>query len=170
MTLATARIEWAGFREATAGCEPRRYPIKDATQLYEGQFVQLDSGGRLKPYAADGSGTDGGVCLGMVLPTPKDVDSATYLLGNTGLSPAPEAIVATGSFFLDNVSVTGASSQTNVGALVYLDANNTAGDHVLTLTGTNNGDPLGRVVKWRTSTYCDIRVLSTEERQGYTLP
>lgn len=165
MALATARVEWNGFRQA-GDDSTQRVEITNATQLYEGQFVQFDSGGRVKPYAADGAGTDGGLILGMVQPTRKDVDSATYLKGDTSLSPPPQAIVFTGGFFLDNVAVTGASSLTNQGALVYLDAANTAGDHTLTLTSTSNGKALGRVVAWRTGTKCDVQVFSYAVRNG----
>lgn len=164
MALATARIEWE-TRESGA-YEAQRFPITNSTQLYEGQFVQLDSGGRVKPYAADAAGTDGGLVLGMVQPTRKDNELATYLLGNTSLSPVPEASVAMGGFTLSNVAVTGASSQTNVGALVYLDAANTAGDRTLTLTSTSNGTAAGEVVAWRTSTRCDVRIFSYAERRA----
>ena len=164
MALATARIEWE-TRDAGA-FESIRVPITNGTQLYDGQFVQFDSGGRVKPYAADAAGTDGGLVLGMVAPTRRDNELATYLLGNTSLSPVPEAIVSIGSFVLSNVAVTGASAQTNVGALVYLDAANTAGDRTLTLTSTSNGTAVGEVVAWRTSTRCDVRVFSYAERRA----
>lgn len=167
MALATAPIEWE-TRDGGA-FEALRFPITNSTQLYPGQFVQLDSGGRVKPYAADAAGTDGGLILGMVAPTRKDNESATVLLGNTSLSPVPEAIVNVGSFVLSNVAVTGASSQTNVGAKVYLDATGTAGDHTLTLTSTTNGRELGEVVAWRTSTRCDVRVFSYAERRAKDL-
>lgn len=163
MALAVARVEWGPMAEGASN-ETTRYPIRNTTQLYEGQFVQLDNGGRLKPYAADATGIDGGLALGMVQPTRKDNELATYLLGATALSPVPEAIVFTGSFLLKDVAVTGAASQADVGKLCYLDADNTAGDHTLTLTAGTNGKAAGRVTKWHSATRCEVRVFGYAER------
>jgi hypothetical protein len=166
MALATAAILWR-CRD-TGGYATKRFKIKAATQLYEGQYVQLDTNGELIPYDADNAGTGnaGARTVGRVLPTKKDRESATYLLGDS-TTPRPEAIVMIGSEILENVAVAGATDDTHRGELVYLDAANTQGDRVLTLTSTNNGKPLGVVVGYRGSsgsTECDVLVYSFAER------
>jgi hypothetical protein len=162
MALATAPIIWKSRDNGQYTTE--RYPILSGTQLYEGQYVQLDSGGFLKPYAADAAGIAGARVLGRVLPTKKDVDAAIYLKGDTTLSPNPAAIVFTGSEILEGVSVVGAASQASVGLEVYLDATGTQGDRVFTTTSTTNGKQVGVITAWKGGTTCDIKIYSFQER------
>lgn len=161
MALATAPIIWRS-RDVSA-YQAERYTILNGQQLFEGQYVQLDANGFLIPYQAT-AGTAGQRVLGRVLPTKKDVDAATYLLGNTGLSPNPAAIVFTGSEILESVAVTGVTGQVNVGVEVYLDATNTQGDRVFTTSSVTNGKQVGVIVAFRTGTLCDIKVYSFQER------
>ena len=144
-----------------------RYRIKDGTQLYEGQFVELDAGGDLIPFAATAGGSAGnGIPLGRVMPTKSDREDATYLKGDT-TAPRPEAIVFTGSEVLMDEAVTGVAGQADVGKLVYLDATGTAGDRTLTLTSTTNGKPLGRVDRFLTGTRCDVATFDFPTRGSY---
>ena len=156
------------FREMGAS-KASRFPIANTIQLAENQFVQLDANGDLEPYQADAAGTAADRMLGIVLPSglertvKSDGSLATYLLGDTTLTPVPSAVVETGSFVLENFPVTGVAGGGDVGKKVYGDTT-VGSDHVLTLTSLNNGKPIGVVIGYRTSTKCDVYVLSFSER------
>jgi hypothetical protein len=75
-------------------------------------------------------------------------------LGNTSAVPIPTQSVETGPGVLCNVSVTGVSALGDVGKLVYATDDNT-----FTLTRPTYGVPIGIVISYRTSTYCDVLLL-----------
>lgn len=76
-------------------------------------------------------------------------------VGDTSASPAPEAEIGGVSGPDDRVlieeTVTGAAAQTDVGKMVYL-----TDDDTLTLTRPTLGIPIGVIVRWHTSTTCDV--------------
>jgi hypothetical protein len=145
--------------------------IKNAQQLYVGQYVDLVSG-LLQPHTP-GSAT---VCLGIVVgpgvPGNNVVLDAIVLPnaiapGNTAATPPPQAVVNIGEHVLLGVTtiagLTGAA--TDPGTLVYL----TNGNDIST-TQTSTDKPAGRVLRWNASTASpawDVLIFSYGERGGY---
>jgi hypothetical protein len=76
----------------------------------------------------------------------------------------------TGAEMLEAIPVVGVADATSVGKLVYLDATNSQGDHIFTLTSTTNGKPLGEVVGYRgtaaDATLSDVNVYSFDTRRN----
>lgn len=126
------------------------YVVSDTVQVYAGSLVGINQ-------------TTGYLVLWD--------DAANYLfkgvaergvLGDTSADVPPECEVNESGMILNNVSVTGASSIANVGDEVYA-----TDDDTLTLTPTTNTKPIGQVVRWLTSTYCDIELFTPDEYAGY---
>lgn len=80
------------------------------------------------------------------------------VVGNTSASPIPEAELDISGTILERVAVTGASAATDVGSLVY-----GTDDNVLTLTPTVSVGAIGRVIRWHSSTLCDVMLFTPEE-------
>lgn len=119
---------------------------KDATQFYAGSFVCLDIGtGYINKAADTASFVWQGICQRSVL-------------GATGSSPVPEVEIITGPLILRNYAVVGTSAVTHQGDLVYcLD------DNVLDLTSSSNMKAVGRIIRWRVATLCDVYIFSPQE-------
>lgn len=78
--------------------------------------------------------------------------------GDTSASPIVEAEVELGGGVVESVAVTGASAATDVGRLVYMTDDNT-----FTLTRPTTGVAIGVVIRWQTSTTCDVLLFSFAE-------
>lgn len=140
------------------GTHTYSFKIKNATQLYVGSFASIDSTGYLIPFA----GAAGEKLQGRVLPTPDPTVSGSTgasLLGNTSATPVVEATVQLDGEILPKVSVTGATSIANIGAVVYLNSN----DNDLTLTRPTRGVAFGTIVRYWSSTTCDVLRFSKAE-------
>lgn len=96
----------------------------------------------------------------------KDADTANYdalgicsrhVVGDTSASPVPKVEVITGPLILRNYPVTGASAVTDQGDYVYA-----TDDQTLTKTATANTKPRGEILKWISSTNCDVLIYAPE--------
>lgn len=137
------------------GSKTYAFQIANGSQIYVGSFTSILSG-----YAQPFAGAAGEMLVGRALPTPRaDTPGSNALLGNTGVLPVPEVSVCMEEEVLRAVSCTGVSAITNIGTVVYLNSN----DNDLTLTRPARGQPFGVVVRWYTSTTCDVlRFAATE--------
>lgn len=136
------------------GAKTYSFKIKNASQLYMGSFASIDSTGYLIPFG----GAAGEKLMGRVLPTPASADLSNPLKGNTSLSPIPEATVVMEDEIVCKVAVTGASAITDIGTVVYLNST----DNDLTFTRPARGVPFGTVIRWWSSTTCDVHRFSKE--------
>lgn len=140
------------------------FKVKNATDAFFGGLVAIDSTGYLKPWA----GAAGEKPLGRMQPTPDPTGQlANPLTGDTSASPVPEATVCLESEVIINVPVTGASAITDIGKTVYLNTDNINAD--LTLTRPTRGLPFGIVLRWLSSTRCDVRRFSFGELAAISL-
>lgn len=154
MALVTAAFrDWL---ETSSGMEPYTtflVKVKNGTTVYPGQMVEL-SGGYVQPVQ-----TAGVTVLGIVEPSravnPNAPGAGSGITGDTSATPIPTVQVMMGRVVVQ-AAVTGASAVTDQGALVYADVVNTAGDHVLTKTSTNNSGACGRILDWITGTTCRV--------------
>lgn len=119
---------------------------KTATTFYAGSFVCLDiTLGYISKAADTAAFVWQGLCTRQVV-------------GDTTLTPVPEVEIVTGPFILRNYDVVGTSAVTHQGDLVYcLD------DNILDLTSNSNMKAMGRIIRWRTGTKCDVYVFSPQE-------
>lgn len=139
------------------------FKIANGVTLYQGSYVALNSSGYLTTYAGTAAATSqAAVIVGYVLPSPYAPDIDVSLVGNTALTPVPEATVETAEHTLQAVSVTGVTAISDVGSLVYLNSN----DNDLTLTRPSGAVALGCIDRYITSTTCDVRVFSYGVRKA----
>lgn len=119
---------------------------KNSTTFYAGSFVCLDiSTGYINKAADTANFVWQGLCVRQVA-------------GDTTASPVPEVEIVTGNFILRNYDVVGTSAVTHQGDLVYcLD------DNILDLTSSSNLKAMGRIIRWRTGTKCDVYVFTPQE-------
>lgn len=124
------------------------FQIKNAEALVVGGFVGLNLSTGKVEFMDD---IDSLISLGYVVGA-KDGDNVSGLTGDSG---GTKYAVARSGEIIKNYSVTGASAVTDIGKAVYCTDGQT-----LTLTKPTAGKPIGYVVKWNTSTYCDIYLLT----------
>jgi hypothetical protein len=122
--------------------------------LYQGAFVVIEEDigtghGYLKPLDSSSGVKD--LFCGVVC------NSGLYAEALTG-DGTLECTVDVGGVTLQYKTVTGVTAQTNVGDSVFA-----TDDNVLTLTDCTNMYPIGRIVRWYTGTYCDVRLYSMME-------
>lgn len=130
----------------------QRYLLKNAVQVYRGSLIIF------KPatgYADKLTDASGHVFKGLAVKA---------ALGDTGATPVAEVIVDETGVVLEQVTVTGASAITDPHAKVYA-----TDDQTLTLTPTTYLRAVGRVVKWYSSTTCDVQLFTPEEYAAQTL-
>lgn len=126
--------------------------IKNAEALVVGGFAGLNlSTGKLE-FMDD---IDSLVCVGYVIGA-KDGDNVSGLTGDSG---GTKFAVTRAGEIIKNYSVTGASAITDIGKAVYCTDGQT-----LTLTKPTAGKPIGHVVKWNTSTYCDVYLYTMSQQ------
>lgn len=113
--------------------------------FYRGTFVMYSSTTGYAVVPADTSGfLWGGVCQRTVT-------------GDTSASPVPKVEIVQGPMILRYFDVTGASAVTDQGDLVYCTDNFT-----LTKSSTSNTKAVGEIIKWYTSTKCDVKLYAPE--------
>lgn len=127
------------------------YKVTNAVQVYAGALVGLN---QTTGYLVLWSDTATLVFKGI---------AERNVLGNTSASPVPECEVNESGCILVNVSVTGVSAITHVGDAVYA-----TDDTTLTLTAATNVKAIGRIVRWHSTTYCDVQLLTPDEYEGLT--
>lgn len=89
-------------------------------------------------------------------------DTSNPATGDTTANQPPEAVIKSDGEVLRNISVTGATGQTDIGDLVY------ASDHeTLTLTASTNIPAVGMVVRHRSGTNVDVRLFSIDEIRNH---
>jgi hypothetical protein len=137
-----------------AGSKTCSFKIKNAVQVYVGSFCSIDSTGYLIPFA----GAAQEKLVGRALATP-DPNLVTALLGNTSAVQVVEATVCMDEEVLEQVAVTGVAAITDLKKVVFLNST----DNDLTLTRPARGVPFGTVVRWWSSTTCDVLRFSASE-------
>ena len=121
--------------------------ITTSEALVPGGYVGIDTTAGTMEFCADSADiTPCGIVVG-------NTRGLNTLLTGDGASRA----VSRGGIVLKEVAVTGASAITDVGDLVYASDGQT-----LTKTASNM-NPFGRIVKWYSSTTCDVYVFTYEE-------
>lgn len=131
--------------------------VQDGKTIHVNSLVALcsvdhatsDARGRVKAYEAANFET----VIGLALPNPANATDGRTV--GTTTAPRPTAGISTGDMqTIKRYAVTGATSQADVGKLVYA-----SDDNVLTLTKPATAfQPVGFVTKWWSSTLCDIRL------------
>lgn len=126
------------------------HEVTNATTIYGGALVGKTTAGRLSNW----SDTAGLLFMGF---------ATRRAVGDTSASPPVECSVDESGQCFQKVAVTGASAQTNEGELVYATDENT-----FSLTPTTNVGPIGYVVRWYTSTTCDVQLYTPEEYRAWS--
>jgi hypothetical protein len=125
-------------------------PIASAAQMYGGALAQIrneehaTSQGDVAPYNDEVGAFFAGVCQNEALGT---------------ASLTPEARLSLSRQILDRATVTGVASAADILKAVYA-----TDDNVMTLTKPTNGEVIGVVIKWYTSTTCDVLLLDPGAR------
>lgn len=139
-----------------------RYPIADGVEVFRGSWLAVNAAGFVTPFDGSASLEVIGQCLdgenGRAT-TPQ------YLgLGDTSLTPNPQATINTAGYVADAVSVVGASSAADRGKPVYLSGD----DNTLTLVRPTATKPVqvGEVLRWGSGTTCDVLIYSLERRNA----
>ena len=124
----------------------RNYVVKSASVAYPGALAGLDPvTGRTTPWADVANYQ----FLGFY-------DGNATATGNAGGTVS--ASVDTSGRTLENVSVVGVTALTDVGKRVYASDDNT-----FTLTASANVNAIGRLVRWRTSTFGDVQLFTAND-------
>lgn len=118
-------------------------PVKNAAVTYAGGQGAL-AAGYAKPFA----GAAGEIAAGRFI---KD-GSVT---GNTSATPPPEASLAVEDYVLESVPVAGASAQTDLGKVVFVNSTDNIKTD-LTLTRPTRGQPAGIIVRYKSATSFDV--------------
>ena len=123
------------------------YIVGNTTQIRAGSLVGIDTdSGYLELWADDADYVFKGV-------------AERGVLGDTVLAAVPpECEVNEQGLILVNVSVAGVTAIASVGAAVYA-----TDDDTLTLTPTSNTKPVGHIVRWNVTTYCDVELVTPGE-------
>lgn len=132
----------------------RSYQIADGVTVYAGMLAQLESG-----FLNHWTGTSPGQFVGIVLGG-DDRARDGVLLGETADTPPTEARVDESGVVLMHVAVAGTVTQADVGAYVYCADSDVAN---LTKTVGSNLRPVGRLVRFRSATDCDVELLTPAE-------
>lgn len=134
------------------------FPIADGETLYAGGLVQL-SGGFLADWDdAGAASTFMGILIGG-----KDRARDGIIIGETDDTPDPEGYVDTSGvvlMHLASVAGQGALAQTNVGDLIYCGDSDVAS---MTTVGSGNTDPIGYLIRFRTTTDVDVQLFTPTE-------
>lgn len=138
----------AAVRYENRGRGIQSYVVENSEVIYYGALVGLDiNTGRLQQWD-----TDSNLLKFRGIATPND-SSVTGNSAGTVECPVDES-----GRILEQVTVTGVSGQQHVGELVYATDDNT-----FTLTATTNVGAIGEVVRWYSSTTCDVRLWTPAE-------
>lgn len=146
----TAPTRW-NIRPRGQGHDVQSFKILNAEVIYNGALVTLDLQDGYLRNLEDTSGTNDRFC-GIAIPKTNSVT------GDTSASPVVECPVSIGGCVLEKVAVTGASAVTNTGDPVFATDENT-----LTLSSTSNLKKVGVVLRWYSSTTCDVGLFSMYE-------
>lgn len=125
------------------------YKVTNGVQVYAGSLVGLNIA---TGYAVLWADTANFRFLGIAL---------NKVLGNISAIPVPEVEVLEDGARLINVSVTGVSDITSIGALVYATDDNT-----FTLTPGSNTKAVGHITKWYSGANCDVALFTPDEYYG----
>lgn len=136
--------------------EINRYPVRNGVTIYYGALVGLSTVGVTDGRLVNWSSGSGALrFLGIAIPH-GTADAPSTVTGNSGGSV--ECEVYEGGPTLENISVTGATSQQTEGDPVYASDENT-----FTLSATSNVSAVGRVARWRSSGKADVQLYSAME-------
>jgi hypothetical protein len=132
------------------GRDTQSFPIATSEVVYLGAYVQINTGG----YLVNFEDTTGFENAGFVINFDEANADQTSVTGDNSI----EAAVNIGGCIISGLSITGASGQTDVGALVYASDENT-----WTLTATNIAQEVGVVVRYVSNTDLDVLFFSLAE-------
>lgn len=122
--------------------------IINAATPYTGSYMYIGGPDHVtaanKGRVAAWTGAAGEIPLGFCV----SLEAAT---GDTSASPIPEAEIMQGGCVLKQIAVTGVTAVTDQGKRVFL-----SDDATLTLTRPTRGSIAGRIIRWYTSTTCDV--------------
>ena len=136
---------------ATRNPGANSYKIADGVKIYAGALVGLNTNTGYLDKWQDNAYF---VFLGLA-------NNNAAVVGETSDSPMPECLVNEEGVVLTNVSVTGVTAVTNTGDLVYATDDNT-----LTLSANVHVYAIGKIVRWISSTYCDVQLFTPNEYLG----
>lgn len=152
-----------GGRDNKGDSENYHFKVENSEVAYEGSFLSLRDLGNAtaanQGYIGAYTGAAGEVLVGEGLPLRDPIAPATdgdytfdgSVTGDTSASPPPAIAAILKPIVYVKIAVTGTSSIADVGRLVYL-----SDDDTLTLTPQTRVDPIGQVIRWHTSTTCDV--------------
>lgn len=132
------------------------YPVRSGQTIYYGALVGISTVGVTDGRVVKWSSGSGALrFLGIAIPRGTR-DNPESVTGNAGGTVVCE--VYEGGTILENVPVTGATSQQVVNDPVYASDDNT-----FSLTPTSNVGAVGRVARYRSSGYADVQLYSAME-------
>lgn len=118
------------------------YPITSSVDLVGNAFISLQTSTGKVVFASDTAGT---VPVGIAYYPANGTFDDGY-------------VTCSGGFVIHSYAVTGASAHTDVGTYVYASDGQT-----LTTTKGSNNKPHGVIVKWISSTLCDVYIYKPSE-------
>lgn len=124
------------------------YKVTNALQVFKGSLLGIATS---TGYVVKWADTAGHVFKGIAM------GGAT---GNTSATPPVEVVIDERGVILRRVAVTGASAITDVLDKVYCTTDNPAD---LTKTATSNVGAIGHIVRWYSSTTCDVQLYTPQE-------
>ncbi len=135
------------------------FVITNAVTVYAGTLIQLSSG-----FADhwDDAGA-GSTFMGMAQSGDSAASTDQSWLGDTSgaPSPDPEVGVDTSGVVLQHLaSINGTPAQAKVGDLVYAGTSNTDD---MDLQASGNTDPVGWLIRYRSTTDCDVQLFTPTE-------
>lgn len=157
MASLTARADGKKIQGDNNQLSSLSFKLTTAERFYQGGFYGLSAAGRLTELS-DAAGV---VPLGIISHFGEGAanDAGAIpdnVLGDTSLSPEPEAVVDVGRKVFRQVPVAGASTIANVGDDVYLTSDNWEAD--LTLTEAVFIRAIGKIIRFHSATSFDVMV------------
>lgn len=136
--------------------EINSYAVRNGMTIYYGALVGISTVGVTDGRVVNWSSGSGALrFLGIAIPRGTR-DNPESVTGNSGGTIKCE--VYEGGAILENIPVTGLTSEQTVNDPVYASDDNT-----FTLTATSNVGAVGRVVKYRSNGYGDVQLYSAME-------
>jgi hypothetical protein len=126
-----------------AGAGELNGPATNTSVFYAGTFCMKSS---TTGYVVIPADTSGFLWAGIV---------TRKVTGDTGASPVPKVEYLEGPVILHNYPVTGATAVTDNNDPVYCTDNST-----LDKSSTSNTKPVGEILRWLSSTSCDVLLYS----------
>lgn len=144
MANLTANTFFRGHGRGLMPNATERYILTNAVTVYVGSLLMVDANGLLIKPSDVATNRFIGVSV------EQKVGDGTSFIG-----------VNTEGLTLEQVTVTGVSSQAAVGDAVYIATTDNPND--LQVAATTNTKPVGYITRWYSGTICDVRLMSPAE-------